>query len=357
MLSLEGDMVPPELLEELRRTCSQCPAMRGLQVRERLRSELGPAFSELRDFEDVPFAAASLGQVHGARLPDGTPVAVKVRYPGIHRAIRSDVRVLRQLFRALPDARFALGALEEFRARVMEEADYRAEAAHTRWFGTYLDHDNLDVPAVWDRWSGDTVLTTTRMPGQHLEAWLATSPSQAEIDRACQTLYDVLVVGLRSLGRIHADANWGNSLFATGGRTSLIDFGCVRAFPAALVEARLGILRAALRGDDAALLDHCWDLGMLPPVDRRDAQRLRERTFGPLERWLCQPFREERFDFGADPGFCAEGREAYRALASDRSQVRMPVEVLYLDRTIYSLYRTFARAGARVDVRGLIAGG
>ncbi len=355
LLSLESDLFPPELVVRLQAACSDNPPLSWDVVRRALRDGQGTdGEARFASLDREAFAAASLGQVHRARTHRGEDVVVKVRYPGIERAIRGDVAVLRALFRRLPDSRFLLGALAEFERRLREEVDYRREAAMTAWFGAHLRVDHLRVPAIFPELCGEAFLTTEALPGLHLDAWLATGPSQAARDRAAQALADALTASLHGEGRVHVDPNPGNALFSPDGSVGLLDFGCVRDFPADLVARRTRVLRGLLDGDDEGVLDEYLALGVVPDRSRQRAAEHRRRWLPGLEEWLVRPLRSEVFDFAADAEFAAQGRELFATLASDRTPVTLPRTFVYLDRTCYGLYRTFTAMGARVRLRGLL---
>ncbi|HEY0410929.1 MAG TPA: AarF/ABC1/UbiB kinase family protein, partial [Candidatus Dormibacteraeota bacterium] len=185
-------------------------------------------------WDPLPFAAASIGQVHRAITHDGRAVAVKVQYPGIARSLESDLRNVALLRRVAASAFPGLDTrsmIEELGERMREEVDYRIEAENQRLFATYYEgHPTIHVPTVVDELSTARVLTAELVSGARFDE-LLTWP-QRERDLAAETI-DRFV--FRSLYRLHAfngDPHPGNYLFHGGGRVSFLDFGLVKHFTA-----------------------------------------------------------------------------------------------------------------------------
>jgi predicted unusual protein kinase regulating ubiquinone biosynthesis (AarF/ABC1/UbiB family) len=205
------------------------PELSAQVVREQLGDVPERVFAQ---WDPVPIAAASIGQVHRAVTHTGLPVAVKVQYPGIGDAIRADLVNTDLLFRALgllfPG--FEREPLvDELRARLVEELDYTIEAANQRLFADwYADHPFIHVPRVIDGLSTRTVLTTELAGGARFaeaETW-----SQEERNAAAESIFRFV---FRSLYRLHAfngDPHPGNYLFRPDGRVTFLDFGLVKRY-------------------------------------------------------------------------------------------------------------------------------
>lgn len=351
MLSMEVDLLPEAYRRELEKSCHQVPPLNRVLVRKVLLDEFGEAPETLfRDFAGAAFAAASLGQVHAATLHDGTPVAVKIQYPGIHVSIDSDMTMLRQLARGMPNTRLILQSLEEIHARLREEVDYQHEAANTRWFGEHLNLDGIALPTLHAGFCGKRVLTTSLIDGQHLDDWLKTGPDQASRDRAGQRLYDLFVHSVRELRCLHADPNPGNYLFHPAGHLTVLDFGCVKRISGEFAAMLPHILGAYLDDDPEALFTAYRALGML---HGEDSQRLYEKILRPFGHWLVEPLREEAFDFARHADYSSRGKEHFQRLSqlSQSKLNRLADEFIFFDRTLYGLCRIFERLGATVCMR------
>jgi predicted unusual protein kinase regulating ubiquinone biosynthesis (AarF/ABC1/UbiB family) len=195
--------------------------------------ELGAAPHEVfAQWDDLPFAAASIGQVHRAITQGGRAVAVKVQYPGIARSITSDLRnvgLLRRVVGAAFPGLDTRSFVDEVAERLQEEVDYVREAASQEMFARYYDgHPVIRVPHVLPELSTSRVLTSELDSGESFDELLKWP--QHERDLAAETIHRFV---FRSLYRLHAfngDPHPGNYLFHRGGRVTFLDFGLTKLF-------------------------------------------------------------------------------------------------------------------------------
>ncbi len=232
MLSTRGDLLPIEALDILKITQSSVPPMDYKLISQQLRRELGKPPEQLfAYFERDAFAAASLGQVHRARLPDGEEVAVKIQYPGIARSIQSDFR---NLFLFMLPARLGKDwentkdQFDDLRMRLEQETDYAREAANLeRARSLFRDFEGIVVPRVYRQYSTERVLTMERLEGVHLREFMARAPSQAERNEVARKIVRAWY-RLYYAGRMfYPDQHPGNYLVMDDGRVGLIDFGLI----------------------------------------------------------------------------------------------------------------------------------
>jgi predicted unusual protein kinase regulating ubiquinone biosynthesis (AarF/ABC1/UbiB family) len=226
------DIVPDEFVQTLEKLHFAAPPMHWSLLREMVYNELGDDPEHLfASFDKRAFAAASLGQVHRARLTTGQDVAVKIQYPGIARSIREDFR---NLFLFLLPARLSSDwentreQFDDLRTRLERETDYVTEAAtQQKMRALFRDEDGIVIPRVYTERSTGRVLTMEHIEGKHLDAFLATNPSQETRNqfaiKMLRAWYRMLYAG-RTL---YADFHPGNFIFMDDGRLGVIDFGCM----------------------------------------------------------------------------------------------------------------------------------
>lgn len=233
ILSFTADGLPEELKTQLQSLQSQAPPMDYGLVEAVVVEEFGATPDELfAEFEREPSAAASIGQVHRARLRNGQAVAVKVQYPGVAQAIRADLdntAMLTAVGKMIYPGRDTDSFVRELRERVVEEIDYGIEAANQQTFvDLYEDHPFVVIPRVFHELSGRRVLTMEWIDGFGLSeaAGLPDHDRQLISEGIYRFVFD-------SLNRHHlfnGDPHPGNYLFLEDGRIAFLDFGCVRFF-------------------------------------------------------------------------------------------------------------------------------
>jgi predicted unusual protein kinase regulating ubiquinone biosynthesis (AarF/ABC1/UbiB family) len=273
----DTSMLPPEIRDVLATLQADAPPMAYELVAEVVEAELGKPPDEAFDwFSRAPMAAASIGQVHAARLGEDE-VVVKVQYPGVADAVAADLNnaglmagamsVVQPLVRAYMGRVDVKALADEVRDRVLEELDYVGEAANQRTFGdTYRDHPFISVPAVVDSHSTGRVLTSAYHDGMRWAA--AVQEDQPLRDRWGEVVYRFGFGSMYRYGLANADPHPGNYLFHEDGTVTFLDFGCIKRFPAAAVDHVKEIGRSLL-AEDAGRLATAMAAGRVRPVARR----------------------------------------------------------------------------------------
>jgi predicted unusual protein kinase regulating ubiquinone biosynthesis (AarF/ABC1/UbiB family) len=233
MASYLDEGLSPAVRRTLSRLQDSVPPMSGELAAEVIEAELGERPERLfAEWDPEPIAAASIGQVHRAITRDGRAVAVKVQYPGIAEAIAADlenVALLRRMLRVTAPSQDVNALLAELKERVLEEIDYRREAASQATFAAYYQgHPTIIVPRVLPEFSSSRVVTSDLAVGakfSELEQW-----PQDERDLAAETIYRFVFRSLYELHAFNGDPHPGNYLFHGGGRVTFLDFGLVKHF-------------------------------------------------------------------------------------------------------------------------------
>ena len=255
MASYLDQGMPEPVREALAELQADAPPMSAELAAQVVREELGGSPEEIFEtWDPKPIAAASIGQVHRAITKDGRAVAVKVQYPGVGDAIRSDLDNAGMLFGAMGMMLPGLepGPLvEELRTRLVEELDYVQEADNQRLFvDYYAGHPFIHVPAVVDELCSARVLTTELAEGvrfEEMETW-----SQEERDLAAETIFRFVFGSLYRLHAFNGDPHPGNYLFQPGGQVTFLDFGLVKRFEAEEIDVIARMLKAMAVDKDIA---------------------------------------------------------------------------------------------------------
>jgi predicted unusual protein kinase regulating ubiquinone biosynthesis (AarF/ABC1/UbiB family) len=257
---------------------SEAPAMPWKKVKSVLEEEWdGEPIEELfEDFEQDAVAAASIGQVHRAVLPDGRRVAVKVQYPGIAEALRADLQNAQMLIRmakALAPGLDARAAAAELKERVLEELDYEYEAQNQRTFArAYRGHPFIYVPDVISRLSRRRVLVSEWVDGHGFD-YVKAQP-QADRDRFGEIVFRFCFGSIYHLQHFNADAHPGNYLLMDDGRVAFLDFGMTKQLDKEQIALEITAIAAAYDNDPERLRAALSDLGFVHKPERVDAERL-----------------------------------------------------------------------------------
>uniref|UniRef100_A0A5F9C6J5 Atypical kinase COQ8A, mitochondrial n=1 Tax=Oryctolagus cuniculus TaxID=9986 RepID=A0A5F9C6J5_RABIT len=250
--------INPHLAKIFERVRQSADFMPLKQMTKTLNNDLGPNWRDkLEYFEERPFAAASIGQVHLARMKGGREVAMKIQYPGVAQSINSDVNNLMTVLNMsnmLPEGLFPEHLIDVLRRELALECDYEREAACARKFRELLkDHPFFYVPEIVDELCSPHVLTTELVSGFPLDQ--AEGLSQEIRNEIC---YNILVLCLRELFEFHfmqTDPNWSNFFYdPQQHKVALLDFGATREYDRSFTDIYIQIIRAAADRDREAVL-------------------------------------------------------------------------------------------------------
>lgn len=350
MLSMEVDILPEAIQKELSRSCYRAPPLNRALIRKTIVSRLGNAPEKLfKSFQSLPFAAASLGQVHAAEMKDSKKVAIKVQYPGIAGTIKSDIKLLRKILKMLPYKALDQKIADEIEARLLEEVDYVLEAERTRWFKQHLISKWIQIPATIDSISNGTILVTEKLEGLHLEEWLATNPSQAEKDHYGQLLADIFYHCFYNLNTIHADPNPGNYLFRKDMTLGILDFGSVKQIPAVSADKFKDIYHYITKKDLSGVKVLYEKMGFKLTKQSKLNDKTLDNTLNKWIDWFAKPMLVDKFDFRNNQKYLLEGYKIGQNMRFCFDKVNS--DFIYLDRALFGLFRFLIRMGASVSLK------
>jgi predicted unusual protein kinase regulating ubiquinone biosynthesis (AarF/ABC1/UbiB family) len=345
--------MPEPVRQALEQLQADAPPMSADLAAEVVETELGaPPELLFAEWDPVPIAAASIGQVHRAITRDDEAVAVKVQYPGVEDAIRADLDGFDLAMLPAPALYKNFDAkpfIEEIRTRIGEELDYRIEAANQRLFAEwYRGHPFIHVPEVVDALSTRRVLTTELATGARfaeLEGW-----DQSQRDLAGEAIFRFVFRSLYRLRAFNGDPHPGNYLFRPGGRVTFLDFGLVKRYSEDDATQLMDLAHAmVLEPDQARARQAAERAGYYPPGAPVTDQEVWDYSvaFWDMVR-LDEPFR-------FTPEYASEVVRRFffgRATHGDAVKwANMPARWVILQRINVGLIAILGRLGAEANWR------
>ena len=351
---IDAGVLPPDVRDTYQSVLGSlrdaAPPMKPKLVHEVFRHEFGKDPSDLyASFSEEPIAAASLGQVHLARTKEGREVAVKVQYPGIEDAIRSDLAVttaVKPLMPLLAPGLDAADALEEMRARLLEECDYLLEAENMDTLADrYVDHPFVLVPRSVPDLSTERVLTMGRASGRPFAEVMKLD--QAERDRVGEMLFRFYYGSLYRYGFTSADPHPGNYFLMNDGRMAFFDFGLACNLDPRMSPYLLGAFLALRDSDVEGLFRNAVAMRYVTKPGQIDPKRFFEWV-----RLVLDPIAEDReYTFTRD--FIAERTatmlDPRNPWWSFLRQLNLPRWAILLYRLELGLFAVLAQLGATAN--------
>ncbi len=347
MMSFVGDGLPEEYRRAMASLQTSAPPMDFALLRDIAEHELGrPLERAFARFDEEPLAAASIGQVHRARLPSGREVAVKIQYPGVADAIRADLSNMAAIYRMTALMYPALDpkpVIAELKSRLGEELDYSNEAENQKKFSRlYRDHPYIRIPEVVDDYSTQMVLTSEYIDARRFDDVLADSDD--ERTRWGEILYRFVFGSIIRHGVFNGDPHPGNYLFDDDGRVVFLDFGCVKHFPDPMMDAWMRLVKAHLAGKPDEFHSLAVALGFLKS-DAEIASDILYDYFG----YFYEPFATDReFAFTREYNAKSLGmvfRPTGR-FAGLQKRLNMPPDFVFVNRIQWGVYSILAALGA-----------
>ena len=350
-LSLDHGLLPEEFVDVMSQAQYRVPPISRALARQIIKDELGNYPEEVfAEFRTEASAAASIGQVHEAVLQDGRPVMVKIQYPNVRVSIGSDLSMAKLVFRRMVKSDQTDAYFGEVYNKMMEETDYLHEGEQIAQFREKYGGGRFWVPEYLPEYSSSSVLTMTRLTGEHIGEFLARDPQQEERNRYGQLLWDFFHAQINDTRTLHADAHPGNYMLSGDGRLGVLDFGCIKVCPSGFFRDYVSLLPLHLDGDSDVLRGLYTRLGLLDSQSRNPEYEEHFfklcKTFGDL---VISPYHTDAFDFG-DESFSHAYRNLVREAAS-QPEPRGTHHFIYVTRAHIGLYRMLMQLGAVIDPR------
>jgi predicted unusual protein kinase regulating ubiquinone biosynthesis (AarF/ABC1/UbiB family) len=341
LASLQSDAAP------------MAPSLAASVVREELGGEPERVF---RSWEDLPVASASIGQVHRAVTTTGREVAVKVQFPGVGSAIEEDLdgaELMYTVFSALAlnglDAR---GLVDELRARMREELDYRSEARNIAEFARHFaGHPWVRILAVVPELSASRVLTTEWVDGMTWDQFVATAPAETK-DRAGEVIWRFAQHAVHRLGAFNGDPHPGNYRFHHDGSVTFLDFGLVKRWePGEWERLEPSLDAIVVHRDPERLVTAMEHAGFLSPGHGLDPELVYDYVSSPYQPYLVEEFTFTR-DWMRDT--LARIVDITGPHAEVIGKLNMPASFVILDRVVWGISAILGKLNVTAPWRAIL---
>lgn len=347
------DLLPKEFSDALKKLQKEAPPMPFDVIKGQFERELGQSpLDAFKSFDQEPFAAASIGQVHKAITKSGFPVIVKVQYPGVDKSVDSDLKQLRLTLKLgglikMPKAS-ADSLFDEIKARLKEELDYEQEARNLRQFRKFHQHhDGILIPKVINALSTKRVLTLEYLEGDDLSAVKQKNYDQQTINILGQRLFSMMAFQLFQFNKIHGDPHPGNFAFRKDGSLVVYDFGCVKVLKPEIVKAYSDAIRASIAEDYEGIDDALIRLGA-----RVSSKSSPGEDYYKIWRDIfIEPFSNIDHYSYQDSDVHVRAAKQTPLFFKHLDFFKPPVDSLYIDRMISGQYWILKSLGVKMNFR------
>lgn len=373
MLSMYGEhFLPPEANELLKSLQAESPALDWPVIEKELRKRMTADQLNRLDIDPQPIGSASLGQVHRARIKEtGEWIALKIQYPGVEKAIDSDLRALKSIFnlmKFLPRGKLTDHIFSEVRDMLIQEIDYELEARETENYRERLKDDpRFIVPRVHHEFCADRIIATSYEKGFKPDEAIIRNLSQERRNRLSMAFLELYFKELFEWGIVQTDPHLGNYRIRLSPKGDdqliLLDFGAVRKYPPEFLHPYYRMVGASYVNDRQRLKAAAMELRFLTDEDSPILRELFEEfCLMTVEPFL--PYDDPRnienriasdgtYDWGSSDLPQRLTRKVFQMI--QKFELRPPPrEILFLDRKTGGVFIFLKVLGARINARDLL---
>lgn len=349
LLSTIPDLLPPEYTQALAKLQSNAPPMGWNFVKRRMRAELGNTWQQkFEQFGKEPVAAASLGQVHMAKIDKGCSIACKLQYPDMESIVEADINQLKiafTLYKQIDSSIDTKNILHEITDRVREELDYNREKKNLSLYSSlFQEVDEVSVPKVYNNLSTKKLLTMSWLEGKKILTY-KDQPHRTRKQIALN-MFKAWYIPFYKSGIIHGDPHLGNYSIRKDLGINLLDFGCIRVFKPSFVKAVIDLYFAILNDNEELAVSAYKTWGF---------KNINRELISILNIWakfLYSPLLEDKVRKMQETNSTAYGAQAASKVHKELKKiggVTPPREFVFMDRAAIGLGSVFLHLNAEIN--------
>jgi|TARA_R110000737_G_scaffold223373_2_gene238387 predicted unusual protein kinase regulating ubiquinone biosynthesis (AarF/ABC1/UbiB family) len=345
MMSMDQSILPKAYVDKFSLAQFSVPPLSAPLVRKTFFKTLGKYPEDIFDDFDVESSfAASIGQVHRARIGDQL-FAVKIQYPGVADSISSDLALVKPFALRMFNmkSKDVERYFKEIESKLYEETNYTLEVEQSTEIASQCTQiHNLRFPKMFPEYSSDRIITMEWMDGKHLSELTEQNTDKEAANKISQTLWDFYMFQFHQLGIMHADPHPGNFLVNKEGELVVLDFGCTKVIPSNFYKPFNDLMQQENIENDVRFEDLLWELQIFSKEDTEEQKNIVRSIFKKMLTLLCAPFNVNEFDFSnsdfftelAKMGDKMSKNKEIRTMSGNRGSEHF----LYVNRTFFGLF-------------------
>ena len=331
MLSLQEGILPPELLEIIRLLQKKAPSLSFGLMKGVIEADLPGYKNIFHTIEEIPYASASIGQVHKGTLKDGRVVAIKIQYPEIDRIIQSDLKNLKVLFKILLSNFLKMDLekiWEEVSHQLVDELDYQKELKNQKEFIDYFQkYDIIKIPQPIEYASSKRVFTSEFLTGLDVHDIKEQKITQELKNLWGENLFRLFLIQLLDFKMIHSDPNMGNYSFLDDGKVILYDFGSVKRIPVDLGNSLRKLLLSIKKKDFNSIPTHLKEIG----IYRSNGNKISMETVSYVLDVFRPIFANDNYRFEQGKNIIQKIADLKRANITESMDLMFPADIIFID--------------------------
>ena len=360
MLSLGDQLLPKAYTDQFAQAQNKVTPLSYPLIRKTFKKEVGQYPEDIfKRFTKQAVNAASIGQVHKGSI-NGKDYAIKLQYPGVADSLKSDINMVAPMAIKMFGLKKSEVAtyMEEVESKLLEETNYEQEMSNShRIISQCGSLKNVVFPEFMPKLSGKRVITMSWIDGQGLADWIKTDPSQKQLNKMGQALWDFYQYQIHELRFMHADPHPGNFIVTPKGDLGVIDFGCIKEIPSDFYKSYIKLLQYGNEMGSKEFRSALIELGLYNPSAPSKERQLILSTFPEMFELVGRPLLQDSFDFSSDDYF----KEIYQkgeALSRNSDMRGLSAQgskhFIYFNRTYFGLYQLLNQLKANINTSNVV---